>query len=189
MIKSIGQLTSEIYGLLEKQTPEDKEKVLISVRTLLGVKISGIGSGTADESEDSNTTEEDNQNQKPKFKKNDAKAYFAGKKPQNKGEEFAVAAMFRIEGGKENVHTKDDFKEVIKNQARLTTFDEKNFARDMTNAKRQAGFFINGNNVGEYVLSGPGEDYVAALPDRDAAKQFRKSKGGSKKAKKKKAAK
>lgn len=180
MKKNIGQLASEIYALLEGQEKEESIKILSSVSTLLGIgtipPTSGLNSnGTPD------TSMSNNQNTQTHIK--NAKAFFDLKDPKTKGEEFAVAAKYRAEHGLGESHTKEDFKTIIKTQAKRK-FDESNFARDIDNTIRQAKFFLKDDGKGQYMLSDVGEKYVDALPDRSAAHALRKGKSGTKKGKK-----
>ncbi|MBI1215804.1 MAG: hypothetical protein GC185_08305 [Alphaproteobacteria bacterium] len=168
--KNIGQLAAEIYSSLEGQTLEDSHKILTTVSILLG----GTGISPA-QGQPAGTTHPlfaGNQNP-PMVQMDDAKAFFKQKDPQNKGEEFVVAAVFRELNNQGNAHTKDDLRTIIKSQA-ARKFDDKNFNRDIQNATRQAGFFLPGENKGEYTVSSYGEDYVAALPDRAAAGQIKR---------------
>ena len=99
------------------------------------------------------------------------------KDPQNKGEILAVAARYRELSG-EDGHSKADLKIVITEAGR--NFDDANFARDLNNAKRQAGFFNLGTGRNSR-LSYYGKHYVDALPDRQAATALKRPKIGGRK--------
>jgi hypothetical protein len=177
----VGTLVSSIYSLLKDVTAEESAKVLKSVATLLG---SSSVSPEASFSNNTHSVHQQGELGRPLTKKN-AKAYFDEKKPKTKGEELAVAAKFRSEQQLGDIHTREDLKDVIKSQARRS-FDEKNFARDMDNAIRQAKFFMAGDEKGQYILKDVGEKYVEALPDRTAAAETRTaSKSPSRKTSKK----
>lgn len=177
MKKNIGQLTSEVFALLDGQEKEDINKVLASVSTLLGVE-----APKGNQIRGGNMPDQNNlQGGLPA--PTNAKNYFDQKLPKGKTEDFAVAAKFRIDGGVGDIHTKEDFKTVIKTQAKRS-FDDGNFARDMDNAIR-AGYFMKGDTKGEFMLSGAAEKYVDALPDRAAAIEAKNSVKAVKKAKKK----
>jgi hypothetical protein len=181
MKKNIGQLTSEIFAILDGQEKEDCIKVLFSVSTLIGITAPNPSRNSEEES-----------GQLPRAQRNlkaahttNAKAYFDEKAPKTKGEEFAVAAKFRSENGLGDNHTKEDLKNIIKTQAKRT-FNESNFARDIDNAIRHAKFFMKDDGKGQYMLSNVGEKYVDALPDRATARATRTTKGGKKNRKPKK---
>jgi hypothetical protein len=182
--KNIGQLAGEIYELLQDQAPEDSVKILNSVTTLLGVEIRLPGSRSTPAGNLGIVASQGQNFTPPPANTGDAKSFFDLKAPQNKGEEFAVAALFRQQNGLGDTHKKEDIKQVIKAQARRT-FDERNFVRDMKNAVRQAGFFIGGEARGEYLLSSHGESYANTLPDRKAAGELKKSTRSKRKSKKK----
>lgn len=181
MKKDIGKLTSEIYDLLNGLDKEESTRVLASVSTLLSL-------GTLPSNDNGSPGNLSGKPLGSGGQPKEAKTYFDHKKPQTKGEEFAVAARFRSENGLGDSHTKDDFKTIIKAQAKRA-FDEGNFNRDIDNAIRAGKFFIKGDGKGQYMLSSIGEKYVDSLPDRDAAKAARKAKGNGAKKSKKKAAK
>lgn len=175
MTKNIGHLTSEIFLLLENLDKEESSKVIASVSTLLGLTIANNNS---------------NGESKGKYKANngihvhehdfseilnDAKGFFDLKSPQTKGEEFAVAAKFRLDNNLGDSHTKEDLKSIIKNQAKRK-FDDGNFNRDIDNAIRQSNFFMTSDKRGAYILSVIGEKYIDALPNRSEAAKARKKK-------------
>lgn len=116
----------------------------------------------------------------------DAKAYFDLKEPKTKGEELATAARFREVNEDAEVSTMEELKAVIR--AARRNFDANNFHRDLENA-RTKGLFNRRTGKNAAVLSHYGQNYVDALPDREAVKKLRKPKGAGrkKKATKKKA--
>jgi len=108
--------------------------------------------------------------------------YFVQKSPQNKGEMFAVAAKYREEHGAGTSHTREDFVKFFSDARQ--NFDRSNFLRDMGNAQRQAQLFNIGTSRGQYQLSYYGQQYVDALPDRDAVKTLKRPRRKSTKGKK-----
>ncbi|MCZ7597853.1 MAG: hypothetical protein M5U09_09150 [Gammaproteobacteria bacterium] len=66
--------------------------------------------------------------------------------------------------------TQGELKEVIK--AARRNFDANNFRRDLDNA-RTKGLFNRGTGKDSAVLSHYGQNYVDALPDREALKRLR----------------
>ncbi|GGB01419.1 hypothetical protein [Puia dinghuensis] len=176
--KNAGQIANEIFALLENQDKEHANRILASVATLLGVTPPAAVNGQAGNGEGSSN------GQTPLATVKDAKAFFTLKKPETIGEEFAVAAKFRVDNSLGETHTKADIKETIADKAKRN-FADNNFSRDMVNAIRQAKFFIRGKKKGDYVLSALGEAYVDALPDRTAAAESRNAHKPSKRAKKK----
>lgn len=114
-----------------------------------------------------------------------AKAYFDQKEPRTKGEELATAARFREQHADAEASTKDELEKVIK--AARRNFDANNFKRDLENA-RTKGLFNRGTGKDSSVLSHYGQNYVDALPDREAVKKLRNPKraGAKRRASKKK---
>lgn len=104
--------------------------------------------------------------------------FFTQKDPRNKGEQLAVAARYLEQYESLESCSKEDLKRVFSEARR--NFDNGNFARDINNAKRQAGFFTLGGDRSAYVLSHYGHEYVDALPDREAATKVRRPKVGGK---------
>jgi hypothetical protein len=103
------------------------------------------------------------------------KAYFDRKDPQSKMEELAVAARYREEMLGATSSGKEDLKAITK--AARRNFDDNNFSRDVDNARRKAGFFTRGSGKKDVIeLSYYGQEFVDALPDREAAKGVRKPK-------------
>lgn len=181
--KNIGQLTNEIYALLDGVSEQDAVKVLTSVSTLLGLNLRTRLHHDENQGDFSDAEQGERTAHKKPASSSNAKVFFDEKDPQTKGEEFAVAAKYRIENGLGDSHTKEDLKEVIKTKAKRS-FNDKNFHRDIDNAIRQAKFFLKDDGKGQYMLSIIGEKFVDALPDRSAANEVRKSKSSTKKKKK-----
>jgi hypothetical protein len=114
-------------------------------------------------------------------------AYFKAKKPSTKIEELAVAARYREEYANADTSSKAEIQGVVL-KARLN-FDASNFNRDINNAKR-AKLFNFGGGRDAHMLSAYGQDYVDALPNREAVKELspvkRRARGRKKAAKAKK---
>lgn len=112
-------------------------------------------------------------------------AYFAQKDPKGKMEELAVAAKLREAFQSAEKHTKEELKKVIVEARR--NFDDKNFSRDMDNAKAKGLFNKSTGENGVFMLSYKGQQYVDALPDRNllktvgvrAKRKPKKSSGGA----------
>jgi hypothetical protein len=145
---------------LEPLESEERIRVVSAVLTLLGeddltkgAARGGGGSGTPVSSSQENT--------------GNAQQYFSAKDPQNKIEELAVAARFREASQNLHEHKKEEIHAVFADARR--NFDSHHFSRDMANAKRR-GFFTKG---GENKLAYYGQQYVDALPDREAVKAIR----------------
>ena len=105
-----------------------------------------------------------------------AKTYFKSKEPKFKGEELATAARYREQHTEAEASTKNDLKAVFKDARR--NFDANNFLKDLNNA-RTKGLFNKGTGKDSAVLSHYGQNYVDAMPDRDAMKKLRKPKRAS----------
>ncbi|MDQ4142180.1 MAG: hypothetical protein M3198_00290 [Actinomycetota bacterium] len=164
---NIAQLPAKLYDLLSPLTPEERAKVVQATLILFGDETPTQpprGAGTPPAGAASGDPVRD------------AAAFFEGKAPQNKGEALAVAARFRelVEG--QETHTKADLKKVVTDARR--NFDDRNFARDLNNAKRQAGFFNLGTGRDASQLSYYGQQFVDALPDREAAGKIKRPKVG-----------
>jgi hypothetical protein len=110
-------------------------------------------------------------------------AYFAEKNPRTKGEELAVAARYRELRERATSSSKAEIHTVIR--AARKNFDEKNYRRDLENA-RISGLFTRGTGKDAATLTDYGQKYVNALPDRNAVKEMpRPRKAPRKKGKKK----
>ena len=174
---AIAQLPTKLYKLLSPLRPDERARVVQATMILFGedapAPLPASHDGLA--------------SRKDTPPSNDAGAYFDEKEPKNKGETLAVAARFLEQTAHEETHSKADLKAVITSARR--NFDDNNFARDMDNAKRHAGFFNLGTGRDASKLSYYGQQYVDALPDREAALKLRRPKvgGGKKRTSKKKA--
>lgn len=158
---NLGDVTSEVYGLLSDLEDDDRTKILNSVHQLFGTSAPPASNGL-DLPEDRTVGSGGSTPQK----------FFAAKKPANKGEMLAVAAQYRKQHDGKDQHSKDDFAEFFK--AARQNFDSRNFSRDIKNAQIQAGFFNTGGPRGQYQLAYYGQQYVDALPDREAAKKLKR---------------
>lgn len=176
---NVAQLPAKLYELLSPLSPEERARVVRATMILFGEGApapppAGATPPPAGASPPA---------------ANDAGAFFDMKDPKNKGETLAVAARFRELNQNEETHTKADLKAVITSARR--NFDDSNFARDINNAKRQAGFFNLGTGRDASKLSYYGQQFVDALPDREAASKLKRPRvgGGRKRITKKKAGK
>lgn len=179
---SLAELPAKLYALLSPLEPDERARVVQATLVLLGDEgISSLASPVANRGGTPNHARNH-----PDVNCEDAAEYFESKAPRNKGEQFAVAARFRELKGLGETHSKADIKKVI-TEARIN-FDDRNFARDINNAKRQAAFFNTGTGRDANTMSRYGQKYVDALPDRDAVKAIKRPKvGGNKKRSKKNA--
>ncbi|MGD0272410.1 MAG: hypothetical protein ABSB96_01545 [Gaiellaceae bacterium] len=173
---NVAQVPAKLYELLAPLTPEERLRVVQATLILFGDDKVGAASPLPPLIQSpSNFATSD-----PGGSSSDAVAFFEEKAPRNKGELLAVAARFRELVEKEESHSKADLKKVITDARR--NFDSNNYARDIGNAKRQAGFFNLGTGRDATTLSYFGQQFVDALPDRDAAGKLKRPKvGGSKK--------
>ena len=176
---NLGTLSNKIYDLLHRLESEDRTRVMNSVAQLFGDQPASMGAPAA------NSDGAALQNPRAHSHQSalNEQQYFGHKSPQNKGEMLAVAARYREERGTGTSHTKDDFAKFF-GDARQN-FDRTNFRRDMKNAQNQAHFFNKGTPKGQYQLSYYGQQYVDALPDREAVKKIKRP--GRKNTKRKKA--
>jgi hypothetical protein len=111
----------------------------------------------------------------------DAYQYFQQKDPHNKIECFAVAARFLEQHQSAVTCSKDELKSVIGTKGARRNFDEKNFQRDIDNARTKGLFNRGADEKGQFTLSYYGQQYVDALPDRAKAKALRKPKKANRK--------
>lgn len=161
--------TMKLVALLEPLTSADRAKVIQAAYVLLGDAGQPIGATATP------ALVPPGQQRVASQVRGGAseKEFFDAKQPSNKGEELAVAARFREETHDASASTKDELKAVFK--AARRNFDDKHFARDLDNA-RTKGLFNRGSGA-ELVLSHYGQNYVDAMPDRDAIKGLRTPKG------------
>ncbi len=160
---NIAQVSLQLYELLSSLDKDERTKVIQATLILFGDTEAGPTKPEGGNSNQNNNTDDEGS-------VNDPKKYFELKDPKNKGEELAVAARYRELKEKVEVHTKEDLKKIITDARR--NFDSGNFGRDITNARSQAGFFSKGTGKGTEKLSYYGQNFIDALPDRDAAKKL-----------------
>ena len=165
---NVAQVPAKLYELLSPLTPEERTRVVKATLILFGDEPLGVGAPAAE------STLASGQTPAPPT---DAGAFFDLKDPKNKGEVLAVAARYREQCEKQESHTKADLKKVITDARR--NFDDSNFARDINNAKRQAGFFNLNTGRDANKLSYYGQQFVDALPDREAAGKLKRPKVGT----------
>jgi hypothetical protein len=175
--KSIAAVSGAIYKLLEPQDKEDRTRIVNSVLTLFGEPTAGGGGGGGGTG-GGGTGGGGDGGPAPDVVRQGARAYFDGKDPKGKNEEFATAARFHELAKNGAPATKADFERIIATEARRN-FHRLNFGRDIDNAQR-AKFFNAGSSDGGYTLSHVGQKYVDALPDRTKAKAVKKSAKGTK---------
>lgn len=157
--KDVSKMVGQIYELLSEVDQEERGRIIQATRVLLGDD--GAYLTKIEEKED------DLIGDVPDIKS--IQKYFAEKSPINKGEELAVAARYLEIYEKSEEHSKADLKRIITDSRR--NFDDKNYNRDMTNAKSQSGFFNLNRGRDQNKLSYSGQNFVDALPDRTAAKK------------------
>jgi hypothetical protein len=167
---TVPQLPAKLYELLSSFSPEERSRAIQSTLVLFGDEAPAVPSlGQVRLSAKDVVVGH-----------NDASAFFDAKAPMNKGETLAVAARYREIFEQQESHSKADIKKVITDARR--NFDDSRFARDINNAKRQAGFFNLGTTRDSLKLSYYGQQFVDALPDREKALKVKRPKvGGSKK--------
>ena len=173
MSMSISETATKLLALLEPLPAEDRRRVVDGVLVLLGepLQTATAGGATLRRTHHENTA------------LGTAKEFFDLKKPNSKIEELAVAARFRELTADSESHAKADFEAVFK--AARRNFDSVHFNRDLDNAKTK-GFFNKGSGKDAAVLAYYGQNYVDALPDREALKDVRAPKGsGARRAAKK----
>ena len=170
---NLAQLPAKLYDLLASLTPDERYRAVQATMVLFGdaptqLKPEGKAIQRLGGVQDVTGTPH---------------SFVESKAPANKGELLAVAARYReVQQGAQS-HSKADLKKVIGDARR--NFDDRNFARDMKNARRQAGFFNLGTGRDANQLSYYGQQYVDALPDRDAASKLRRPRVGRAKRKSK----
>ena len=165
---TVAQLPAKLYELLSPLTPEERTRVVRATLILFGDE--AIPEPDAPDKPSGRDRGDENPN--------DPREFFDEKAPQNKGEALAVAARFRELTDGEETHSKADLKKVITDARR--NFDDSNFARDINNAKRQAGFFNLGTGRDAIKLSYYGQQFVDALPNREEASKLKRPKVGGK---------
>jgi len=165
---NIPQVASKIYELLRELSEEEQRKALDAALIFLGRPVPTSGSTATPSVTPAHSLEG-----KTPAPANNAKDYFSNKAPQSKVEQLAVAARYRETHLHQESNSKEDLQAVFK-EARVN-FDAKHYKRDIENAKVQ-GFFNRGP---ENQLSYYGQNFVDALPDREAARNIQKPRTGS----------
>jgi len=161
-----ADVAPKLYQLLSPLSPDERKRAIQATMVLFGEEIPAVPGAPAG---GDRTTASRGGASTPM-------AFFQQKNPSNKGETLAVAARYREVHQNADTHSKDDLKKVITDARR--NFDNRNFARDIKNARRQAGFFNLGTKRDANQLSYYGQQYVDALPDRDAAAKLKRPKIG-----------
>ena len=167
--QNIAQVSAKLYELLKDLERNERQRVIAATQVLFGDSTNELPTGGAD----GQGGEKGNQSTVT-ASAHDPKGFMDEKNPQNKGESLAVAARYRELHQKAETHTKDELKKVFTDSRR--NFDSSHFARDMQNARNQSGFFNKNTDKGSDTLSYYGQNYVDALPDREAAKKISKPK-------------
>ncbi len=171
----ILEATNGIVAILDPLNSEERTRVIQAAMTVLGEQRlpdpaamgggGALGGGAGNGGGDAKTP----------------KAYFDLKDPKTKGEELATAGRYREQRQGADASTQDELKAVIKLARR--NFDASNYRRDLDNAQTK-GLFNRGTGKDSVVLSHYGQNYVDALPDREAVKKLRKPRRASAKKKK-----
>jgi len=164
--KNLGDISKQMYDLLDGLDSAERTKVVNSVLQLYGDNVP-TAANEAGSSQSGIATP-------PQGRSVTEQQFFTEKSPKNKGEMLAVAARYREQHSGSEVHQQNDFAAFFK-EARQN-FDRSNFLRDMKNAQHQAGFFNKGMPKGQYQLSYYGQQVVDALPDRDGAAKLKRPK-------------
>lgn len=177
--------TQKLHALLKGTNAEERQKIIAAVLTLFGDSpLPTGGSPTAGGSGGAGAAG-GAANPNPAggaAGAMTARQYFEAKDPKNKIEELVVAASYHEQYENGTGTPREDFERLF--AAAKRTFNASKYTRDLGNAKTKKYF----NTGTENVLSHFGEKYVAALPDRKAAKAVpRPGKVVKKKAKKAKA--
>ncbi len=166
--QNLGSISGKLYDLLSVLSPDDRHRVVQSALALFGEKLKNKKDSLGEpEDEDGSNDSSNGSGCK------DIKDFFKIKKPEDRGEQLAVAARYMEQNEEKENLTKEDFAKSFKDAKR--NFDGKNFARDISNAKNNAKFFISGGKSKTYKLSFYGEEYVDALPDREKAGKLKPS--------------
>jgi hypothetical protein len=162
---NIAQIPAKLYELLEPLDSDERAKVIQATLILFGdAPLASTLNREADDGQNGNANSDEEGSVR------DPKSFFELKQPQNKGEELAVAARYRELKEDVHVHNKEELTKVFTDARR--NFDSSNYSRDIKNARSQAGFFNKGTGKNSEKLSYFGQNYVDALPNRDAAKKL-----------------
>lgn len=167
--KTLAETSAELYQLLEPFDSTERQRIVKSVLVLLG-EASDVRSDvrTPQTPQPSISGQQSLADASGGVPFDRARKYFNDKAPKGTSETLATAAMFFETHGGARVLVKDDFKAVFEGARR--DFVASNFARDMDNAIKSGFFNAGGNAKKGYTLSGYGQDFLEALPDRTAAK-------------------
>jgi hypothetical protein len=158
---SITEASTALYTLLEPFTADERIRIVKGTLTLLG--------------HDGNSIEKTEENEINSSKVTEPSEYFKIKKPQTKTEELAVAARF-LEKRDNLVSCKREDLERVFSDARIN-FDGKRFKDNIINGMKSSCFFnTGGTKLTGYTLSLYGQNYVDALPDREAARALQRPK-------------
>lgn len=169
--KNLGTLSGKVYELLGGLEPGERTKVLKAVAQLFGDPADSQRTGSGMTESGGSQRGSAGSAQQHGLPAN-AQEFFVHKNPENRGEMLAVAARYREQYGAADVHQEDDFANFFA-EARQN-FDRRNFVRDMKNAQNRAGLFNKGGARGKYQLSYFGQQYVDALPNREAVKHLKR---------------
>lgn len=169
---NLGTLSNKIYELLSDLAQEDRAKVINSVLHLFG-EATPAPPGQALSSSTGGAMPGQGAVQHAPTKSSPPQ-FFAQKGPHNKGEMLAVAARYLELNGANHPPKIEDFTKFFADARQ--GFDRSNFSRDIKNAANKAGLFVRGAAKGQYQLSYFGQQYVDALPDRDAVKKLKRPK-------------
>lgn len=169
--KNLGAISKQMYDLMDGLEPDERAKVVNSVQQLYG-DAAPVSSGGA--SAAANTALPGGATTPQQRASTTEQHFYAEKSPKNKGEMLAVAARYLEQHGGGDVHQTNDFAAFFKDARQ--NFDRNNFLRDMKNATHQAGLFTKGMPKGQYQLSYFGQQYVDALPNREALTKLKRPK-------------
>lgn len=166
---SLVQLPAALYGLLEPLTQEERTRVIQATLVLLGDQVPTLTTVSGENFKNDISPRKPPRNSGDP---EDGSTFLDEKAPKTKGETLAVAARFlELTAGNE-AHSKAELKAVF--SAARRNFDDGHFARDMDNARRQAGLFNTGTGRDSHKLSYYGQQFVDALPDREAAAKIKR---------------
>ena len=168
----IAKVVSGVHALVKDLEADERLRALNAVLTMIGDQ-AGMSGATASQGGSSASTQGGVTGPLRPAEQTGARAYFDQKDPKTKIEELAVAARYREQYAGAHTHVREDLEALISREARRN-FDRRNFNRDVSNAK-VAGLF---NKAKELSLSYYGQQYVDALPDREAVGKLRRPKVG-----------
>lgn len=160
--QSVAQIAQQIYDLLEPLESDERQRVIAGTMAMLGESQTPTGSAGGSSGGENFSSGDPDGRRSNDGEFSNIREFFDHKAPQTKIEQLAVIARYREQYEDKHEHTKDDFATGFKDARR--NFDSKNYPRDMENAKVK-GLFNRGS---ENTLAYYGQEYVDALPDRDA---------------------